>query len=261
MGADYLVILADSLLKKADGEASSNPGNASKSYKRAADKYREAASAIPNRKDELLLKAEECDRKADNPMANVSLRSSSYSDVRSTQNNNPSNGFATNQTHQNNSVNRPNPTNSRNTNNNTMQNKQDSKQDELSNVKVTEPEDLTLEEALGRLNSLIGLESVKQQVATLVSKVRMNKRRIDNGMPPLEDFSYHLCFSGNPGTGKTTVARLMAQIYKSLGILERGQTVEASKTDLVSNHVGETPMKTQEVIDKAMDGVLFIDEA
>ena len=122
-----------------------------------------------------------------------------------------------------------------------------------------EPED-SLDELLARLNSLIGLEGVKKEVQQIINLIKLQKKGKEFGedLPPL---SLHLVFYGNPGTGKTTVARLLSQIYKCLGVLSTGQLIEVDRGGLVAGFVGQTALKTQEVIDKAMGGILFIDEA
>lgn len=118
----------------------------------------------------------------------------------------------------------------------------------------------SVDDLLNNLDSLVGLAGVKREVNSLVNLLKINSLREERGLK-VPNVSKHLVFLGNPGTGKTTVARLLAKIYQKLGLLEKGQLVEVDRANLVAGHVGQTALKTKEKIDEAMGGILFIDEA
>lgn len=130
----------------------------------------------------------------------------------------------------------------------------------VESAKVSNPNEKSLEELLEELDGLVGLDKVKADVRSLMNFIKVANMRKRKGLK-VPIISYHLVFTGNPGTGKTTIARLVAQIYYKMGLLSKGQLVETDRSALVAGYLGQTAIKTQKVIQEALGGVLFIDEA
>ncbi len=150
--------------------------------------------------------------------------------------------------------------NTNNTNDNNDDDYEEKEEDVDLSFSSNTDNNKNLEELLNELNSLTGLSRVKEEINKIIGIMKINEQREKLGLK-VTKVSLHLVFSGNPGTGKTTVARLLAKIYKEIGILSIGQCIETDYSGLVSEFISETPKKTKAMIKKAMGGILFIDEA
>jgi SpoVK/Ycf46/Vps4 family AAA+-type ATPase len=125
---------------------------------------------------------------------------------------------------------------------------------------IDQSNDTSVETAMEALNELTGLTAVKAEINTLINFIKVQKAREESGLKTTS-LSLHIVFTGNPGTGKTTVARIVAQIYKALGVLTQGQLIETDRSGLIAEYVGQTAVKVNTTVNSALNGVLFIDEA
>jgi len=128
-------------------------------------------------------------------------------------------------------------------------------------IKREVPEEKTAEEKIKELDSFVGMDNIKTTVKEMINQIKLQKERMKRGLGKAEKISLHIVITGNPGTGKTTVARKLGEIFQLVDFLDRGHVIETSRKDLVGEYVGSTAPKTNKKIDEAMGGILFIDEA
>lgn len=232
---EYLLLAAEEQEKKGDMAAAKGNDEALKYYKRAKERYEQAIQQKPVNADQHFVKVAQLEQKMRDFVAHGKPSA-------------PSKEEKEDKAQKDSATKKEEP-------------KKPEKSDkEKDNEKPAGINYTALEEALQELDQLIGLKEVKDTVRTWINNVKVELEYKKRGMKSMP-MTYHLIFDGNPGTGKTTVARIMAKIYRALGVLSKGHLVEVDARSLVAEYVGQTAKRTQDVIDKAQGGVLFLDEA